>query len=151
MKQIVARPQVLAVQRARGLSATPQPSAATAMVPASASAVTVASNPNPNVLHPLGVNYRGQLLPTSRQASSNTSEGGGNRESSLDDSGVVDDHDEQEIMNIELANLPPTDVSTSRSRKHIYRCSAFGSPPPPSFLASPIQSPRIKWKFAFLI
>lgn len=98
----MARPQALAVQRARGLSAS-QPSAATA--------ATAASNQNPNVLHPLGVNYRGQLLPTSRQASSNTSEGGGNRESSLDDSGVVDDHDEQEIMNIELANLPATDVS----------------------------------------
>lgn len=102
-KQIVARPQALAVQRTRGLS-VPQPPAAT-------TAATAASNQNPNVLHPLGVNYRGQLLPTSRQASSNTSEGGGNRESSLDDSGVVDDHDEQEIMNIELANLPTTDVS----------------------------------------
>lgn len=65
-------------------------------------------NQNPNVLHPLGVNYRGQLLPTSRQASSNTSEGGGNRESSLDDSGVVDDHEEQDI---ELAHLAGTDVS----------------------------------------
>lgn len=66
-------------------------------------------NQNPNVLHPLGVNYRGQLLPTSRQASSNTSEGGGNRESSLDDSGVVDDHDEQEIESSQLAG---SDVST---------------------------------------
>lgn len=55
-----------------------------------------------------GVNYRGQLLPTSRQASSNTSEGGGNRESSLDDSGVVDDHEEQDI---ELVNLPITEVN----------------------------------------
>lgn len=104
----MARPQALAVQRARGLSAS-QPPAATA--------ATAASNQNPNVLHPLGVNYRGQLLPTSRQASSNTSEGGGNRESSLDDSGVVDDHDEQEIMNIELANLPATDVSIHANRK----------------------------------
>lgn len=103
----MARPQALAVQRARGLSAS-QPPAATA--------ATAASNQNPNVLHPLGVNYRGQLLPTSRQASSNTSEGGGNRESSLDDSGVVDDHDEQEIMNIELANLPATDVSIHANR-----------------------------------
>lgn len=58
----------------------------------------------------LGVNYRGQLLPTSRQASSNTSDGGGNRESSLDDSGVVDDHEEQDI---ELVNLPIAEVSIS--------------------------------------
>lgn len=40
-----------------------------------------------NSLHPLGVNYRGQLQQTSRQASSN-------RDSSLDDSGVVDDHED---------------------------------------------------------
>lgn len=58
----------------------------------------------------LGVNYRGQLLPTSRQASSNTSDGGGNRESSLDDSGVVDDHEEQDN---ELVNLPIAEVSVS--------------------------------------
>lgn len=38
----------------------------------------------------------GQLLMSSRQASSNASEGGVNRESSLDDSGVVDDHDDQD-------------------------------------------------------
>ncbi|XP_031618644.1 sodium channel protein 60E isoform X2 [Contarinia nasturtii] len=100
-KQIIARPQVLAVQRTRGL---PSSSTATA---AAAAAAQVASNQNPNVLHPLGVNYRGQLLPTSRQASSNTSEGGGNRESSLDDSGVVDDHEEQDI---ESANLQTTDL-----------------------------------------
>lgn len=58
----------------------------------------------------LGVNYRGQLLPTSRQASSNTSDGGGNRELSLDDSGVVDDHEEQDI---ELVNLPIAEVGVS--------------------------------------
>lgn len=62
---------------------------------------------NPNILHPH--NYRGQLLPSSRQASSNTSEGGANRESSLDDSGVVDDHDEQDI---EFATIPMIDVSS---------------------------------------
>lgn len=69
----------------------------------------------------LGVNYRGQLLPTSRQASSNTSDGGGNRESSLDDSGVVDDHEEQDN---ELVNLPIAEVSVSRLKnsfvEHIY-------------------------------
>lgn len=89
-KQTIGRPQALAVQRARGLVQQ---------------AVTVQ---NPNILHPL--NYRGQLLPTSRQASSNTSEGGANRESSLDDSGVVDDHDEQDI---EYASIPIVDVSPS--------------------------------------
>ena len=36
-------------------------------------------------------------MPSSRQASSNASEGGVNRESSLDDSGVVDDHYEQDL------------------------------------------------------
>lgn len=56
----------------------------------------------------MGINYRGQLLPTSRQASSNASEGGGNRDSSLDDSGVVDDHDDQDH---ELTNLSSADVT----------------------------------------
>lgn len=76
------RPQALALQRTKGLLAPQQG----------------VINPNtPNTLHPLGLNYRGQLLPSSRQASSNASEGGGvNRESSLDDSGVVDDHDDQD-------------------------------------------------------
>lgn len=91
---------MLAVQRTRGLSTS--------------QAVPVQ---NPNVLHPLGVNYRGQLLPTSRQASSNTSEGGGNRESSLDDSGVVDDHEEQDI---ESANLQGTDVCMKKITKQQY-------------------------------
>uniref|UniRef100_A0AAG5D2F6 Uncharacterized protein n=1 Tax=Anopheles atroparvus TaxID=41427 RepID=A0AAG5D2F6_ANOAO len=44
-----------------------------------------------------GPNYRGQLLLSSRQGSSNASEGGVNRESSQDDSGVVDDHEEQDV------------------------------------------------------
>lgn len=58
----------------------------------------------------MGVNYHGQLLQSSRQASSNASEGGGNRESSLDDSGVVDDHEEQDH---DLANLSSSaDVTT---------------------------------------
>lgn len=87
-KQNIIRPQALAVQRTRGLA------------PSQAVAVQ-----NPNVLHPL--NYRGQLLPSSRQASSNTSEGGANRESSLDDSGVVDDHEEQDI---EYATMATADV-----------------------------------------
>lgn len=59
----------------------------------------------------MGVNYRGQLLSTSRQASSNASEGGANRESSLDDSGVVDDHEDQDQ---ELANLSSSADVTQR-------------------------------------
>lgn len=43
-----------------------------------------------------GMHTKNQLLPTSRQASSNASDGV-NRESSLDDSGVVDDHEDQDI------------------------------------------------------
>lgn len=50
-----------------------------------------------NVPPHTGPNYRGQLLLSSRQGSSNASEGGANRESSLDDSGVVDDHEEQDV------------------------------------------------------
>ncbi|XP_037923835.1 sodium channel protein 60E isoform X3 [Hermetia illucens] len=76
-KHTCTRPQTIAVQRAKG-------------------EVSCQSVQNPNTLHPLGPNYRGQLLPGSRQASSNASEGGVNRESSLDDSGVVDDHDDHE-------------------------------------------------------
>lgn len=97
-ESVVQRPQVLAVQRTRALGshavpAAPQPA------------------PNPNVLHPMGVNYRGQLLPSSRQASSNASEGGANRESSLDDSGVVDDHEDQDH---ELTNLSSSADVTQR-------------------------------------
>lgn len=94
-RQSVQRPQALAVQRTKALGPN---------------AVSAASQPapNPNVLHPMGVNYRGQLMPSSRQASSNASEGGGNRESSLDDSGVVDDHEDQDH---ELTNLSSADVT----------------------------------------
>lgn len=49
-------------------------------------------------------------LSTSRQASSNASEGGINRESSLDDSGVVDDHDDQDNTNTELVNASTVEV-----------------------------------------
>lgn len=89
-QSVVQRPQALAVQRTRALAVAPQPP------------------PNPNVLHPMGVHYRGQLLPSSRQASSNASDGGGNRESSLDDSGVVDDHEDQDH---DLTNLSSADVT----------------------------------------
>lgn len=63
-------------------------------------------NKNPNMLYPS--DYKGQLLPGSRQASSNSS--GVNRESSQDDSGVVDDHEEQEtgteMVNVSTVELP---------------------------------------------
>lgn len=52
-----------------------------------------------------GINYRGQLMPGSRQASSNASEGGVvgyNRDSSLDDSGVVDDHYDLDTTGVDL-------------------------------------------------
>ncbi|XP_017482425.1 PREDICTED: sodium channel protein 60E [Rhagoletis zephyria] len=63
-------------------------------------------NKNPNMLYPS--DYKGQLVPGSRQASSNSS--GVNRESSQDDSGVVDDHEEQEtgteMVNVSTVELP---------------------------------------------
>lgn len=51
-------------------------------------------------------------MPGSRQASSNASEGGGgiNRESSLDDSGVVDDHYEQDLTGTDLVNASNIEV-----------------------------------------
>lgn len=52
--------------------------------------------------------YRGQLLPSSRQASSNSS--GVNRESSQDDSGVVDDHEEQDITGSEMVNVSTVEL-----------------------------------------
>lgn len=62
----------------------------------------------------LGINYRGQLsLPGSRQASSNASEGGAggyNRESSLDDSGVVDDHYDIDTTGADLLNASNIEV-----------------------------------------
>lgn len=58
-----------------------------------------------------GINYRGQLLPGSRQASSNASEGGGfNRESSLDDSGVVDDHYDPDTTGMDALNASNIEV-----------------------------------------
>jgi hypothetical protein len=48
--------------------------------------------------------HRGQLL-TSRHASSNNSDGN-NRESSLDDSGVVDDHEEGDVTSEDVAQIP---------------------------------------------
>lgn len=59
-----------------------------------------------------GINYRGQLLQGSRQASSNASEGGGfNRESSLDDSGVVDDHYDPDTTGMDALNASNVEVN----------------------------------------
>ncbi|XP_052566743.1 sodium channel protein 60E isoform X4 [Culex pipiens pallens] len=92
----IVRPQALALQRLQ-----------TTAVPTPPPPPAQHQHQNPNTLHPLGVHYRGQLLPSSRQASSNASEGGPNRESSLDDSGVVDDHEEQDVVTgTELAMHP---------------------------------------------
>ncbi|XP_018908856.2 sodium channel protein 60E isoform X1 [Bemisia tabaci] len=63
--------------------------------------------PHHDTLHPgvaLGRVYRGQLGVGSRQASSNNSDGN-NRESSLDDSGVVDDHEEADLTSEDVGNI----------------------------------------------
>lgn len=67
---------------------------------------------NSNMLQPpTGGAYRGQLQPSSRQASSNSSVGGGvNRESSQDDSGVVDDHEEQDITGSEMVHVSTVEL-----------------------------------------
>ncbi|XP_058123492.1 sodium channel protein 60E [Anopheles coustani] len=91
----IVRPQALAVQRTKGiLTVGPPPGPPP---PAQQQQQGQQQQQNNNTLHPLGPNYRGQLLLSSRQGSSNASEGGVNRESSLDDSGVVDDHEEQDV------------------------------------------------------
>ncbi|KAL9916057.1 na channel protein 60E isoform 2-T2 [Glossina fuscipes fuscipes] len=60
---------------------------------------------------PTGGAYRGQLQLSSRQASSNSSVGGGvNRESSQDDSGVVDDHEEQDITGSEMVHVSTVEL-----------------------------------------
>ncbi|KFB48601.1 AGAP007086-PA-like protein [Anopheles sinensis] len=91
----IVRPQALAVQRTKGiLTVGPPPGPPP---PQQQQQQAQQQQQNNNTLHPLGPNYRGQLLLSSRQGSSNASEGGANRESSLDDSGVVDDHEEQDV------------------------------------------------------
>lgn len=80
------RPQALALQKGRGLLQQAQLN----QLQQQALAVEgVDENENSNTLHPL----RGQLL-SSRQASSN-------RDSSLDDSGVVDDHEDNQEVEVE--------------------------------------------------
>lgn len=57
--------------------------------------------------------YPSNPLMPSRQASSNSS--GVNRESSQDDSGVVDDHDEQDITASEVVNVSATDTQNDHT------------------------------------
>lgn len=63
-------------------------------------------------------------MPGSRQASSNASEGGNgggggyNRESSLDDSGVVDDHYDLDTTGADLLNTSNVEVSDSIAIAH---------------------------------
>lgn len=57
--------------------------------------------------------YPSHPLMPSRQASSNSS--GVNRESSQDDSGVVDDHDEQDITASEVVNVTATDTQNDHT------------------------------------
>lgn len=59
------------------------------------------------------IGRRGQL--NSRQASSNTSEGN-NRESSLDDSGVVDDHEEADGTSEDVGPLPQPLIQVCKSK-----------------------------------
>ncbi|XP_067630184.1 sodium channel protein 60E isoform X2 [Eurosta solidaginis] len=101
-------------QQLKQQTPTPQPPTPQALTPKEAQTARTRicfqeeNNKNPNMLYPS--DYKGQLLPGSRQASSNSSGGGINRESSQDDSGVVDDHEEQEIgtdmVNVSTVELP---------------------------------------------
>lgn len=79
------RPQALALTKNRGLLQQAQLN----QLQQQSLAVEGEESENPNTLHPL----RGQLI-SSRQASSN-------RDSSLDDSGVVDDHEDNQEVEVE--------------------------------------------------
>ncbi|XP_055627097.1 sodium channel protein 60E isoform X2 [Toxorhynchites rutilus septentrionalis] len=117
----IVRPQALALQRTKGILTQAPPRPPPTEHP---------QHQNPNTLHPLGLHYRGQLLPSSRQASSNASEGGINRESSLDDSGVVDDHEEQDVTGTELVHpslvereVTPVTLALSPREVRIIKCN----------------------------
>ena len=74
-------------------------------------------------------------MPGSRQASSNASEGPGafNRESSLDDSGVVDDHDDGQDLQMDLLHavaldklqndITPVTLALSPKEVRIIKCN----------------------------
>ncbi|XP_052895021.1 sodium channel protein 60E isoform X3 [Anopheles moucheti] len=118
----IVRPQALAVQRAKGILTVGPPQQQQQQ-----------QQQNNNTLHPLGPNYRGQLLLSSRQGSSNASEGGVNRESSLDDSGVVDDHEEQDVTGdpgeqvssreIQQREVTPVTLALSPREVRIIKCN----------------------------
>lgn len=91
------RPQVLALQQKnRGLLQQAQLN----QLQQQSLATETEDNENPNTLHPL----RGQLL-SSRQASSN-------RDSSLDDSGVVDDHEDNQEVEVEHPSNMEVSIET---------------------------------------
>ncbi|XP_032306804.1 sodium channel protein 60E isoform X3 [Drosophila ananassae] len=73
---------------------------------------------NPNMLYPS--DYKGQLIVSSRQTSSNSS--GVNRESSQDDSGVVDDHEEQDTAN-ELGHVSTVELALSPREVRLIKCN----------------------------
>ncbi|XP_070140733.1 sodium channel protein 60E [Drosophila kikkawai] len=73
---------------------------------------------NPNMLYPS--DYKGQLIASSRQTSSNSS--GVNRESSQDDSGVVDDHEEQDTVN-ELGHVSTVELALSPREVRLIKCN----------------------------
>nr|XP_032292108.1 sodium channel protein 60E isoform X3 [Drosophila virilis] len=74
---------------------------------------------NPNMLYPS--DYKGQLMTSSRQTSSNSS-GGVNRESSQDDSGVVDDHEEQDTAN-EMGHVSTVELALSPREVRLIKCN----------------------------
>ncbi|XP_015039175.2 sodium channel protein 60E isoform X3 [Drosophila pseudoobscura] len=73
---------------------------------------------NPNMLYPS--DNKGQLIASSRQTSSNSS--GVNRESSQDDSGVVDDHEEQDPAN-ELGHVSTVELALSPREVRLIKCN----------------------------
>ncbi|XP_026836352.1 sodium channel protein 60E isoform X1 [Drosophila erecta] len=73
---------------------------------------------NPNMLYPS--DYKGQLIASSRQPSSNSS--GVNRESSQDDSGVVDDHEEQDTTN-DMGHVSTVELALSPREVRLIKCN----------------------------
>ncbi|XP_035910397.1 sodium channel protein 60E isoform X5 [Anopheles stephensi] len=150
----IVRPQALAVQRTKGILTVgppvqqqPQPQlqqqqqqqqAQQQVQQQQQQAQQQQQQQNNNTLHPLGPNYRGQLLLSSRQGSSNASEGGVNRESSLDDSGVVDDHEEQDVTG---------DAGEQHHKLHGHPVLPMSQlaqpPPPPSVVQQPLPQSQL--------
>lgn len=123
------RPQALQLQRTRGLLQQAQLNQLQqqALHTTIDETNTKSGQPNVHTLHPLGVNYKGQLCPSSRQASSNASEGGVNRESSLDDSGVdVEESELVHLSNIEVQRdiqITPVTLALSKEEVRIIKCN----------------------------